>query len=173
MTAEPILGVVARALDKVKLDAVLIGNAAAALHGAPVTTIDLDFLIRRTPGNTRKLKALADELDGVLLRPFYPVSGLVRLTRNPDNLQIDFMTAIHGVKSFESLRARAGDRWFGSAALRVASLADVIASKRAANRPADLAVLDILEATLHEINEPSAEKEAKPQGDARRPRKGK
>lgn len=159
---------VARALDRVKLDAVLIGNAAAALQGAPVTTIDLDFLIHRTPANARRLKALADDLDGVLLRPYYPASGLVRLTRNPDNLQLDFMTAIHGVKSFESLRAR--EICFGESPLRVASLADIIASKRAANRPSDLAVLDILEATLHETASASGKNEAKQKGGARRSR---
>ncbi|MBM3795218.1 MAG: hypothetical protein FJW31_14370 [Acidobacteria bacterium] len=79
MNAQPILTAVARALERVKLEAILIGNAAAALHGAPVTTIDLDFFIRRSPGNTRKLKVLADELEATILRPFYPISGLYRM----------------------------------------------------------------------------------------------
>lgn len=39
----PYLALIARLLHEEKLDAVLIGNAAAALQGAPVTTIDLDF----------------------------------------------------------------------------------------------------------------------------------
>jgi hypothetical protein len=35
---------------------VLIGNAGAALHGAPVTTVDFDFLFRRTARNLQKLR---------------------------------------------------------------------------------------------------------------------
>ncbi len=33
-------------MEEAHLGAVLIGNAAAALQGAPVTTIDFDFLFR-------------------------------------------------------------------------------------------------------------------------------
>lgn len=49
MNAERILVRVADALAKCRLEAVLIGNAAAALQGAPVTTLDFDFMFRRTP----------------------------------------------------------------------------------------------------------------------------
>lgn len=48
MNAAPILAHIAQLLAKHRLDAVLIGNAAAALQGAPVTTVDLDFMFRDT-----------------------------------------------------------------------------------------------------------------------------
>ena len=35
---------------------VMVGNAAAAIQGAPVTTVDIDFLFRKTPVNVKKLK---------------------------------------------------------------------------------------------------------------------
>ena len=57
MDAKPALVEVGRALIAVSLEAVLIGNAAAALQGAPVTTVDFDFLFRGTPRNLAKLRA--------------------------------------------------------------------------------------------------------------------
>ena len=85
----------------------LIGNAAAALQGAPVTTVDFDFLFRRTPANVRKLSAIAAELQAVLMKPHYPVSGLLRISRDDDGLQLDFMGEIDGIRSFEGLRQSA------------------------------------------------------------------
>ena len=54
MDATLIVARVARAIEAHGLESILIGNAAAALHGAPVTTIDLDFLIRRPAANRTK-----------------------------------------------------------------------------------------------------------------------
>lgn len=161
MDARPILEMMAEVLDKSGLEAILIGNAAAALQAAPVTTIDLDFLIRKTPRNVQKLKAIADDLHGVILRPYYPSSDLFRLVRDDDGLQVDFMSTIHGVKSFASLRSRAHELDFAGHKLLVADLADVVKSKRAAGRPRDLAVLDILEKSL---NEKTAQQERKARG---------
>ena len=150
MDARPILARIAETLERHGLEAILIGNAAAALQGAPVTTIDLDFLFRRTPANIRKLKAIAGELEAVVLRPYYPVSPLWRIARDRDGLQLDFMEAIHGLRSFEGLRKRASPARIGNTDLLVASLADIIKSKKAAARPQDLAVLPILEKVLEE-----------------------
>ncbi|MEO8027605.1 MAG: hypothetical protein ABI823_14080 [Bryobacteraceae bacterium] len=166
MDAAPNLELLARLFEMHAFEPVLIGNAAAAIEGAPVTTLDFDFFFRKTPTNLRKLKAIADALDAILLRPYYPVSELYRMTRENDSLQVDFMAKIHGVRSFESLRSRARVIRFGGHPLWVASLSDIIRSKRAANRPRDRAVLEILEKT-------DAEKKAKPQGAARRPQEGK
>ncbi len=80
MDARPFLETVARLLQETGLEAILIGNAAAALHGAPVTTIDIDLLFRGSPRNLQKLKAMAKALDAMILRPYYPVSGPFRLS---------------------------------------------------------------------------------------------
>ena len=148
MDSKPILVRVARALREHSLEAVMIGNSAAAVQGAPVTTLDIDFFMRKTPANIAKLKAVAKSLGAVVFTPFYPVSGLFRLIHDDEMLQLDFMTTIHGVRSFSSIRSRAIAIDVGGEKLWVAALADIIASKRAADRPRDRAVLDVLEATL-------------------------
>jgi hypothetical protein len=150
MDARPILFTLARVLDEECLEAVMIGNAAAALHGAPVTTLDFDFLFRKTPANLRKLKAVANSLGAMLLRPYYPASDLFRMERDEDSLHVDFMSRIDGVRSFEALPSRASRIDFGGHVLVVADLADIIRSKRAAGRPRDRAVLEILERALDE-----------------------
>ena len=150
MDARPTLFTLARILDEQGLEAIMIGNAAAALHGAPVTTLDFDFLFRKTPGNLRKLKAVAKNLGAILLRPYYPVSDLFRIERDEDSLHVDFMSRIDGVRSLAALRSRASRIDFGGHVLVVADLADIIKSKRAAGRPRDRAVLEILEKALDE-----------------------
>jgi len=103
-----------------------------------------------TPVNLRKLKKFAQLLDAVILRPYYPMSALYRVINDDRGLQADFMPAIHGVKSFNSLRSRAEKIELDGRALWIANLTDIIASKRAAGRQRDKAVLEILEKTLHE-----------------------
>jgi predicted nucleotidyltransferase len=154
--ARPLLLEVVRAMNTVDLQAVLIGNAAAALHGAPVTTVDFDFLFRKTSRSLAKLKAIARTLGAVVLRPYYPASDLYRIVRDDDGLQVDFMATIHGIRSFEGLRDRAETLEIDGVPVLVASLSDVIRSKRAAKRPRDRAVLDILERTLEEAPRPKS-----------------
>jgi hypothetical protein len=150
MNAAPLLNSVVAALAEVRLEAILIGNAAAAIHGAPVTTVDFDFMFRSTPRNLEKLKVFATRLEAVILRPYYPVSALFRVVNDDRGLQVDFMPLIHGVKSFNSLRSRAERITLAGCSLWVADLADIIASKRATGRPRDKAVLEILEKTARE-----------------------
>jgi len=103
-----------------KLDAVVIGNSASMLNGAPVTTQDVDLLIRDTKANRRKLAIFAEEIGG----------------SSPGGL------------TFASVRSRAQSVTVGDERLAVAALADVIRSKQAANRPKDRAVLPILRDTM-------------------------
>lgn len=150
MTAEPILTLIAELLAKHRLDAVMIGNAAAALQGSPVTTLDIDFMFQKTPGNLKKLKALARDLGATVLKPYYPVSELYRVSRDTDGMQLDFMARIDGIRSYRGLRSRSVPVRFGAHAVRVASLEDIIRSKSVADRPQDRAVIPVLEATLRE-----------------------
>lgn len=134
MNAEPVLTSIAKTLQGCRLEAILVGNAAAALQGAPVTTLDFDFMFRNTPLNLKKLKKLATVLGMSYSQPYYPASDLYRLVQKDTGIQLDFMSRLHGVKSFESLRSRAAEVYFGKVSLRVADLKDVIRSKRALGR---------------------------------------
>jgi hypothetical protein len=161
MNATPLLARLLRAFAEEKLEVVLIGNAAAAIHGAPVTTLDFDFMFRETPANMRKLKRTAAVLGATILRPYYPVSRLYRMVDDATSLQADFMPVVHGVKSFEGLKARAGTREIAGWPVLVASLEDIITSKRAAGRNQDLAVLPVLEELQRALGQSAAKKPAK------------
>lgn len=144
VSAEPLLAILIKAFRKYKFETVLIGNAAAALQGAPITTVDFDFMYRDVPQNKVKLKLIAKELNGTLLKPYYPVSSLIRLSIDEVGIQADFMSTIHGVKSFAGLRKRAIEIEVGKEKLLIACINDIIKSKRAAARKQDLAILPIL-----------------------------
>ncbi len=56
MNASPLLKKIAQALCECRLEVVLIRNAATALQGVPVTTLDVDFMFRKTSINLKKIK---------------------------------------------------------------------------------------------------------------------
>lgn len=157
MDAAPSLIQIADAFAAVQLEAILIGNAGAALHGAPVTTMDFDFLYRVAPTNQAKLSKVAELLEASLSQPFPKQSSVFRIRRADPALQIDLMGNIHGVKSFHSVHSRASSVELKGRMIPVASLADIIKSKREANRPQDHAQLHVLEKTLAEIAAQSAQ----------------
>jgi hypothetical protein len=143
---ESFLHDVVAALDRVGLEAIVVGTVAGVLNGAPVMTQDLDLLVRDTPKNREKIGKLS-----AALRIAAPVevSELSRaLTLIGGALPIDILfDALPGGLGFEALRSRSSRVQIGDVAATVAALGDVIASKEAAGRPKDLAQLPILRET--------------------------
>ncbi len=131
-----------------RLEAVVIGNSASMLNGAPVTTQDIDLLIRDTRTNRRKLARFAGEIGGSAPTP---VSELSRVEWIEGRLAVPIeihYDRISGGLTFSSVRSRARLVAVGEEKLRVATLADVIRSKEAAGRKKDRAVLPVLRDTL-------------------------
>jgi len=146
--SEKTLVTVARALRAAKLEAIVIGNSASMLNGAPVTTQDIDLLIRDTRPNRRKLARFAEEIGGSAPMPVSELSKVEWIEgRLAVPVQIHY-DRISGGLTFSSLRSRAQLVMVGDEKLVVASLAHVIRSKQAAGRPKDRAVLPILRDTL-------------------------
>jgi predicted nucleotidyltransferase len=138
----------AKALRAAKLEALVIGNTASMLNGAPVTTQDIDLLVRDTKLNRRKIARFAAEIGGsapVPVSDLSKVEWIEGVLAVPVEIHYD---RIAGGLTFSSLRARAEIVSVGDHKLRVIALRDVIRSKEAAGRPKDRAVLPILRDTL-------------------------
>jgi predicted nucleotidyltransferase len=146
--SESTLVALAKALRAAKLEAIVIGNLASMLNGAPVTTQDIDLLIRDTRANRRKLLRFADEIGGSVPMPVSELSKVEWIEGRlavPVEIHYD---RVSGGLTFASIRSRAEVVAVGGEKLRVAALADVIRSKQAAGRVKDRAVLPILRQTL-------------------------
>jgi predicted nucleotidyltransferase len=143
---EKLLADIARSAARVRLEFILIGNAAASVLGAPIVTEDIDLFVRHTPRNLQKIRAVAERLGGVVGEPFAPASRMQRVMTPEVN--VDFIFELSSRKKFESVRSRARRVKFGGCEVLVASLADIIAAKEAAGRPKDKATLHVLKNTL-------------------------
>jgi hypothetical protein len=153
MNAEADLKALAKLFAEVSLDAVMIGNAAAAINGSPVTTLDIDFIVPQTPQSYRAIALLAQKTQSILqelkLKDDRYMYQLV--PKESSGIQIDFLYELASKDRYEQMKEHAQTVDFGGNVLFIASLEDIIRSKQAANRPKDIAVLPILELTLEEI----------------------
>lgn len=134
------------ALRDCGIEAIVIGSVAALLQGAPITTEDMDVLVRDTPRNREKLRDLERRLGRKAVQ-VSPLTATLRIPTPRAHLDILF-DEIAGHLRFESLRSRSTRVRMKNVEAVVAALEDVIASKEAAGRPKDVAQLPILRDTL-------------------------
>jgi hypothetical protein len=152
VNAESTLLRIARASATAKLEAIIIGNSGAALRGAPVTTMDFDLFVRDIEADDAKIRAFAASLGAQILRSDPALTRTVKIEDPASGLFVDLIDRPAGMKSFAAVRKRSSRLRMGpsSARIYVASMADIIVSKRMLGRPKDLALLPILEATRDE-----------------------
>ena len=129
------------------VDHVVIGGYAFAFHAEPRATKDLDILLGGAADNLdRAARALArygappNVVEAVR---HLEESEVAYLGKPP--LRIDLLRAIDGVEAGLVLRNAVPSTWDGTP-IRVIALDDLLANKRAAGRPQDLADVARLEA---------------------------
>jgi hypothetical protein len=151
-----------RALVRKHVRFVLIGGLAGAVRGSPAATNDADICPDRREDNLRRLAAALRALDA-RVRADEPPEGLpfdcsaqllasvelLNLVTKVGDLDVAFGPS--GTGGYDDLIARADVVELGGFEVAVASLDDIIRSKRAADRPKDRATLPILLALRDEI----------------------
>jgi hypothetical protein len=156
------------ALDRHGVDFVVVGGVAGLAHGSSYPTYDLDVAYSRDPGNLRHLVAALTEI-GVTLRaapenlPFQldaqTFADGANFHFDTEFGSFDILGDLAGIKSYESLRKHSKSERIGGVDIRIASLDDLIAMKRAANRVKDqLMVLEYVE-LAEEIRRREAEED--------------
>ena len=137
------------------MDFVVVGGLAAVVHGSVTITRDLDIAYAPNHENLERLGAVLIDL-GARLRgvtddvPFVPDGRTLRRTRvltldTPEGM-LDLLAQPDGSPAYGLLRERAARADLDGIVVQVASLADLIAMKKAAGRPKDLVAVEELEA---------------------------
>jgi hypothetical protein len=131
------------ALNRQGVRYLLVGLGAALLEGAPMVTQDLDIWFESS--EDERIRVAARDAGGFWIPGF----GMRPACFGGEGLdRIDVIFVAHGLDSFAVEYERAHDFEVEGVRLRVLPLERIIASKRAARRPKDLAQLPALEAAL-------------------------
>lgn len=138
---------------------VVIGGLAAAAHGAPHVTFDLDVVPSRSSESHERLARALVDLDARIRTegapdglPFDRSAATLRnvsilnLTTHFGDLDLTFTPS--GTTGYEDLRRSAVEITVHGTRVVVAALADVIRSKEAANRAKDRLALPVLRLLL-------------------------
>ena len=132
-------------LNAHRVEYMLIGGFAVALHGYPRATADMDVWVARHRENAKKLVLCLREFgfDTPNLNPelFDDPNRIVRMGEAP--LRIEILTDIDGV-NFEDCAARAINQSVAGEIIPIISLDDLKTTKRASGRAKDLDDLENL-----------------------------
>lgn len=131
------------ALEALGVRYLVVGMGAALIEGAPGTTQDLDLWFGRI--DSERLADAARRAGGFYTQGF---GMLAPALGGPGLERLDVVLTAHGLDAFDDEYARAREYELDGVRVKVLPLERVIASKRAAKRPKDLAQIPVLEATL-------------------------
>ena len=142
-------------LNEHQVEYIVVGGVAAVIHGAPITTFDLDTLVSVSPENANRLQAALEAL-GAQYREHHKI---VKPTRD-DILAgghlllmtqagpLDVLGFIGDSQRYEDLIEASSEVTMSVGEFRVLNLEELIQQKRAIDRPKDRAVVEILEEIL-------------------------
>jgi hypothetical protein len=149
-----------RILRKHQVDCIIVGGVCGTMHGAPLSTFDLDLVHSRTPENTERLKAALTELQAFYR--FHPK----RIEPKAEHLQSDghhlFTTTLGSLDALGTIDDNLGYEELlpdsveaeleAGLVVRILTLEKLIEIKEKAGRDKDRAAMPVLRRTLEERN---------------------
>ncbi len=134
---------------------IVVGGVAAVIQGAPVTTFDLDALVRVSDDNAERLSCALEDLDAryrehqSTIRPtkedILAGGHLLLLTRAGP---LDVLGFIGDKDRYEDLVDRSSEVEMTVGTFRVLNLEELVRQKKKSDRPKDRAILELLEEVL-------------------------
>lgn len=144
------------------VDFIIVGGVSAVLHGAPITTFDLDVVHSRTPDNIEHLLSALRDLEAG-----YRGQGDRLITPDSSHLAasghqllmtrfgpLDLLGTIGANHAYEELLRHTVELQVSGLRLRVLDLETLIKVKEETGHEKDKAVLPILRCTLLEKSKP-------------------
>ena len=132
---------------------ILVGGAAAVVHGVPVGTQDIDIVHSRSDENVARLGRVLGELDaffradlsGRKLPPTTQhLSGRGQLLLSTSLGPVDLLCTLHDGRGHPELLPHTVQLDLGGKVLRVLDIATLVEVKTAAGRPKDKVVVEQL-----------------------------
>lgn len=140
------------------VDFIIVGGVSAVLHGAPITTFDLDLVHSRRSDNIDRLLSALHDLDAC-----YRGQGDRRLIPSPEHLAspghqllmtrfgpLDLLGTIGRDRGYEDLIEHTAGLHVSGLHLHVLNLETLIEVKEEVGHEKDKAILPILKRTLEE-----------------------
>jgi hypothetical protein len=133
-------------LNRHAVEFLIIGGVAYNFHAPPRATKDIDVWVRPSRDNLERLVSALDEFglptQGIDIDELMVVPRVLMIGRAPT--RIDLLTRPDGL-DWEGAWSRRVETSYGAGAVALLAIEDLIASKRAAGRPRDLADVSMLE----------------------------
>jgi hypothetical protein len=146
------LAALIESLTSAKVEFIVVGGAAAVLHGAPTSTIDLDIVHRQTADNVDRLMDVLTRLDTIYRDPagrhIAPTTdalmGKGQLNLITELGPLDPLCRLHDGRSFDELVTHTITLSDGEISIRVLDLETLIEIKESTKRPQDKFLLPVL-----------------------------